>query len=94
MKDLFILGVALPGGALKTMVKLCLWPSIVLLRKLAIYCNYIWIILRMKDFYALGLCTKKRRKKLELYTDLVFLASIRFVFLGIYQTNTGGKLGR
>ncbi len=31
---------------------------------------------------------------LELYTDLVFLVGIRLVFLGIYQTDTGGKLGR
>jgi hypothetical protein len=33
-------------------------------------------------------------KILELYTDLVFLVSIRLVFLGTYQTDTGGKLGR
>jgi hypothetical protein len=32
--------------------------------------------------------------QIELYTDLVFLVGIRLVFLGIYQTNTGGKLGR
>ena len=32
--------------------------------------------------------------KLELYTNLVFLVGIRLVFLGIYQTDTGGKLGR
>ncbi len=29
---------------------------------------------------------------LGLYTDLVFLVSIWLVFLGIYQTGTGGKL--
>jgi hypothetical protein len=40
-KDLFILGVAVPGEASETMVELCLRPSIVLLRKLAIYCNYL-----------------------------------------------------
>jgi hypothetical protein len=33
-------------------------------------------------------------KYVELYTDLVFLVSIWLVFLGIYQTNFGGKLGR
>jgi hypothetical protein len=38
-----------PGEASKTMVELGLWPSIVLLSKLAIYCD----ILRMMDF----LCT-------------------------------------
>jgi hypothetical protein len=32
--------------------------------------------------------------KVELYTDSVFLVGIWLVFLGIYQTNTGGKLGR
>jgi hypothetical protein len=57
---LFILGAAVPGEASETMVELCLWPSIVLVRKLAIYCNYIWYILRMMDFYALGL--RKREK--------------------------------
>jgi hypothetical protein len=31
---------------------------------------------------------------LELYTDLVFSVGIRLVFLGIYLTDTGGKLGR
>jgi hypothetical protein len=30
----------------------------------------------------------------ELYTDSVFLVCIWLVFLGIYQTNTGGKLCR
>jgi len=30
----------------------------------------------------------------ELYTDLVFLVGIWLVFLGIYQTDTGGKLGQ
>ncbi len=55
MKDLLILGAAVPGEASETMVKLFLWPSIVLLRKLAIYCNYIWYILRTPDFYELGL---------------------------------------
>jgi hypothetical protein len=48
------------GEALETMVELCLWPSIVLLRKLAIYCNYIWYILRRMDFYALGLQKKEK----------------------------------
>jgi hypothetical protein len=37
------------------MVELCFWPSIVLLHKLAIYCNYIWYILCTMDFYVLGL---------------------------------------
>ena len=55
MKDLFILGVAVPGEALETMVELCLWLSIVHLRKLAIYCDYIWYILLTMDFYALEL---------------------------------------
>ena len=32
MKDLFILGAAVPGEASETMVELCLWPSIVLLQ--------------------------------------------------------------
>ena len=31
---------------------------------------------------------------LELYTASVFLVGIWLVFLGIYQTDTGGKLGR
>ncbi len=30
----------------------------------------------------------------ELYTDSVFLVGIWLVFFGIYQTDTGGKLGR
>jgi hypothetical protein len=55
MKYLFIFGAAVPGEAIETMVKLCLWPSIVLLRKLAIYCDYIWYILQTMDFYVLGL---------------------------------------
>jgi hypothetical protein len=59
-KDLFILGAAVPGEASGTMVALCLWPSIVLVRKLVIYCNYIWYILRTSDFYELGL--QKREK--------------------------------
>ncbi len=41
-KDLVILGVAVPGEASETMVELCVWPSIVLLHKLAIYCDYIY----------------------------------------------------
>jgi hypothetical protein len=45
MKDLFILGVAVPGDASETMVELCFWPSVVLVHKLVIYCNYIWYIL-------------------------------------------------
>jgi hypothetical protein len=32
--------------------------------------------------------------QLELLTDSVFLVGIWLVFLGFYQTNTGGKLGR
>ncbi len=42
---------AVPGEALETMVKLCFWPSIDLVRKLGIYCNYTWYILRTMDFY-------------------------------------------
>jgi hypothetical protein len=30
-----------PGEASETMAKLCFWPSIVLVRKLAIYCKYL-----------------------------------------------------
>jgi hypothetical protein len=56
MSDSFILGLAVPGEAFfETMVELCLWPSILLLRKLEIYCNYIWYILHALDFYVLGL---------------------------------------
>jgi hypothetical protein len=33
-------------------------------------------------------------KYLELYTDSVFSVGIRSVFLGIYHTDTEGKLGR
>ncbi len=40
-KDSFILGAAVPGEASETMVELCLWPSIVLLRKLVIYWDYL-----------------------------------------------------
>jgi hypothetical protein len=32
--------------------------------------------------------------QVELYTNLVCLVDIQLVFLGIYQTDTGGKLGR
>jgi hypothetical protein len=32
-------------------------------------------------------------KNVELDTDSVFSVGIRLVFLGVYQTNTGGKLG-
>jgi hypothetical protein len=60
MKDLFVLGAAVPGEASETMVGLCLGQSIIFLRKLAIYCNYIWYILCAMDFYALGL--QKRGK--------------------------------
>ncbi len=35
-KDLLILGVVVPGEASETMIKLCLWPSMVLLHTLAI----------------------------------------------------------
>ncbi len=45
----------MPGEASETMVELFLWPFIVLLRKLAIYYNYIWYILPTADFYVLGL---------------------------------------
>jgi hypothetical protein len=50
MKDSFILGAAVPGEASETMVELCFWPSIVLVCKLAINCDYIWYILRTTDF--------------------------------------------
>ncbi len=39
MKDSFILGVAVPGEALETMVKLCFWPSTVLVHELGKYCD-------------------------------------------------------
>ncbi len=64
MKDLFTLAAAVPGEASETMVELFLWPSIVLLRKLAIYCDYIWYILPTTDFYVQGL--RKREKMLSL----------------------------
>jgi hypothetical protein len=48
-------GAAVLGEELDTMVELCLLPSIVLLCKLEIYCNYIWYILCTTDFYVLGL---------------------------------------
>ncbi len=63
MKDLLILGAAVPGEALETKVELYLWPSILLLHELAIYCNYIWYILCAMDFYVLGL--QKREKTLK-----------------------------
>jgi hypothetical protein len=47
--------VAVPGEASETMVESCFWPSIVLVNKLAIYCDYIWYILRTTEFYVLGL---------------------------------------
>jgi hypothetical protein len=52
---LFNFVAAVPGEASETMVGLCLWLSIVLLRKLAIYCNCIWYILHTTEFYVLGL---------------------------------------
>jgi hypothetical protein len=61
MKYLFFLGAAVPGEASETMVELFLWPSMVLLHKLANYCDYIWYILCTMDFYVLGL--GKREKK-------------------------------
>jgi hypothetical protein len=60
MKDSVILGAAVPGEALETMVEMCLWSSKVLLLKLAIYCDYIWYILRTVDFYELGLGKRKK----------------------------------
>ncbi len=60
MKNSLILGAAVPGKALETMVELCFWPSIVLVLKLAIHCDFIWYILRTTDFYVLGL--QKREK--------------------------------
>jgi hypothetical protein len=62
MKHVFILGVAVPGEALETMVELCFWPSIVIVHKLAIYCNYIWYILRTTGFHVLGLRKREKRK--------------------------------
>jgi hypothetical protein len=59
MEDSFILGAAVPDEASETMVELRLWPSIVLLHKLAMYCECIWYILRTSDFYALGLSMKE-----------------------------------
>jgi hypothetical protein len=54
-KRFFYLGGAVPGEASETMVELCLLPFIVFISKLAIYCNCIWYILHMTDFYALWL---------------------------------------
>jgi hypothetical protein len=51
---------AVSGEALETMVELCLWPSMVLLHKLAIHSKYILFVLHTADFYALGL--QKREK--------------------------------
>jgi hypothetical protein len=45
----------MPGEASEIMVELCFWPSIVLVRKLAIYFDNIWYILCTTDFYVLGL---------------------------------------
>ncbi len=66
MKDLLNLGVAVPGEASETMLELCFWPFIVLVRKLVIYCNYIWYILRTMDFYVLGI--QKRGKMYDKVT--------------------------
>ncbi len=63
-KHSFILGATVPGEAPETMV-LCWWQSIVHLRKLAIYCNYIWNILRTMDYYALGLQKREKRKNVK-----------------------------
>jgi hypothetical protein len=52
-----------PGEASETMVGWCFWPSKVLVRKLAIYCDYIWYILHTRDFYVLGL--RKREKNIK-----------------------------
>ncbi len=49
-KIFFIVGAAVPGEASETMVELCLWPSIVILDKLAIYCDSIWYILSQKNW--------------------------------------------
>ncbi len=49
LKGSFILGAGVPGEASETMVELCLWPSIVRVHKLAIYCDYIQYILRTTD---------------------------------------------
>jgi hypothetical protein len=70
MKKLFILGVAVPGEASETMAELFLWPSsIVLLRKLAIYFDYILYTLRTTDFYVLGL--QKKEKTLSLLLTVI-----------------------
>ncbi len=53
MKYSFILGAAVPGEASETMVELCFWPSIVLVRKVAIYCEYL-----VHSMYDRFLCTR------------------------------------
>jgi hypothetical protein len=61
MKDSFILGAVVPGEASETMVKLFLWLSIVLLRKLAILGLYLdHSTYDTVYFYVLGL--QKREK--------------------------------
>jgi hypothetical protein len=59
-KRIVHLELAVPGEASETMVELCLWPSIVLFCKLAIYCNYIWYIPHTADFYVLGLGKREK----------------------------------
>jgi len=37
---------------------------------------------------------RKKKKKIELHPESVFSVGIRSVFLGIYHTDTEGKLGQ
>ncbi len=50
----------MPGEASENRVELSLWPSIILLRKLAIYWDFIWYILGTMDFYVLGLGRREK----------------------------------
>jgi len=59
----------------------------------------IWSILTVFFFilipiYAQSFSNNKTNKKLELYTESVFFGRYRSVFLGIYHTDTEGKLGQ
>jgi hypothetical protein len=58
-----------PGEALETMVELCLWPFIVPLRKLAIYCSYLvhthpkkWAGLNL-HVYLVSRCVEERNQE-------------------------------
>ncbi len=64
------------------MVKLCLWPYMVLLCKLLIYCDYIWYILHKTNFYVLGLW--KREKMYKTHCNPLQKSSVAvFIFLWV-----------